>query len=191
MKKIALVGSLSAIAVLSACSTAPVKHTAAPVGPVTQVVSVPANLKAPAGEVLAFQMAATGVQIYECQGNKSGPKKFEWVFRAPLAELYASHDANSVKLGKHYEGPTWEANDGSKVVAEVVAKSESMDTNAIPWLLLKAKSSSDKGTFSGITSVQRVVTVGGKAPLTGCSDFQLGAESRTPYKATYYFFKAN
>ncbi|MFZ6677939.1 DUF3455 domain-containing protein [Undibacterium sp. Tian12W] len=191
MKKIAIAGSIATAAFLSACSTAPIKHTADPVAPAAQVVSVPANLKAPAGEVLAFQMAATGVQIYDCRANKSGPKKFEWVFRAPEAELYASHDPTSPKLGKHYEGPTWEAADGSKVVAEVVAKSDSVDTSAIPWLLLKAKSSSANGTFSKVTSIQRVVTVGGKAPLTGCSDFQIGAETRTPYKATYYFFKAN
>jgi len=189
MKKIALISSLSAVAVLSACSTAPVKQ-AGPATPALQTVGVPASLKAPAGEVLAFQMAATGVQIYDCKVNKEAAKKFEWVFRAPEAELYASHDSSNVKLGKHYAGPSWEANDGSKVVAEVVAKADSPDTSAIPWLLLKTKSTSGSGTFSKVTSIQRVVTVGGKAPLSGCSDFQIGAETRTPYKATYYFFTA-
>jgi hypothetical protein len=190
MKNIAIASSIAAVTILSACTTAPVKQSA-PAAPVMQTVGVPANLKAPAGEVLAFQMAATGVQIYDCRANKDAAKKFEWVFRAPEAELYTSHDSSNVKLGKHYAGPSWEANDGSKVVAEVVAKADSPDTSAIPWLLLKAKSTTGSGTFSKVTSIQRVVTVGGKAPLSGCSDFQLGAETRTPYKATYYFFTAN
>ncbi|MFZ6874431.1 DUF3455 domain-containing protein [Undibacterium sp. Di27W] len=190
MKNIALVGSLAAVSLLSACSTAPVNHSA-PATPVAQQVTVPANLQAPAGEVLAFQMAATGVQIYDCKANKDVAKKFEWVFRAPEAELYASHDSSNLKLGKHYAGPTWEGNDGSKVVGEVASKSDSPESNAIPWLLLKAKSNTGTGTFARITSIQRVVTVGGKAPLTGCSDFQLGAETRTPYKALYNFYKAN
>ena len=192
MKNHVLITSLLAVAVLSACSTAPTVSTAP-----TQVITPPIynapavfnadNLKAPPGQVLAFEMAASGVQIYDCKASKDDPRKFEWAFRAPEADLL---DANGSKIGKHYAGPTWEAKDGSKVVGEVLAKNDGPDANAIPWLLLKVKSNTGNGTFSKISSIQRVATVGGKAPVKGCSDIQLGAESRVPYKATYNFYKA-
>jgi len=46
------------------------------------------------------------------------------------------------KIAKLYAGPTWESNDGSKAVGEVKAKVNGPDPNAIPWLLLSAKSTS-------------------------------------------------
>lgn len=181
-----------AAGLLAACSTAPTV-TSTPTPKFPPLLPAPTtfsadNLKAPAGQVLAFEMAANGVQIYDCKASKDEAKKFEWVFRAPEADLL---DGSGAKIGKHYAGPTWEARDGSKVVGEVVAKNDGPDANAIPWLLLKAKSSTGSGKFAGVTSIQRVATVGGKAPVKGCSDFQIGAESRVQYKATYNFYKAN
>lgn len=200
MKYQVMCACLVTTALLSACSTAPTtsrtsSSTSTPLATaVTPALAgaadkgMPDNLKVPAGQVFAFEMAASGVQIYDCKVNKDDARKFEWVFRAPEAELF---DDNSVKVGKHYAGPTWEGKDGSKVVGEVVAKYDGPDETAIPWLLLKAKSNAGTGKFAKITSIQRVATVGGKAPLKGCSDFQVGAEKRTPYKATYNFYRAN
>jgi hypothetical protein len=93
-------------------------------------------------------------------------------------------------LGKHYTGPTWEAADGSKVVGEVVAKHDAPDASAIPWLLLRAKSTSGNGIFSVVTFVQRVQTIGGAPPANGCDSSQSGKESRVPYAAVYRFYKA-
>ncbi|MFZ6654446.1 DUF3455 domain-containing protein [Undibacterium sp. TJN19] len=177
MKNPALVTVLAATAVLSACATSQLSPT----------VTAPENLKVPADQVFALEMPATGVQIYECKAKKDEANKFEWVFRAPEAEL---NNQAGAKTGRHYAGPTWEANDGSKVVGEVVAKNDGPDANAIPWLLLKAKSNAGSGVFSKVTSIQRVLTLGGKAPLTGCSQYQVGAEQRVPYKAVYNFYKA-
>jgi len=127
------------------------------------------------------------VQIYDCKPNKDDPARFEWVFRAPEAELF---DAAGKNIGKHYAGPTWESNDGSKVVGEVKARDNSPDPNAIPWLLLSAKSTSGNGVFSQTQSIQRVHTAGGNAPAAGCSQAQAGKELRVPYKAMYYFYRA-
>jgi len=60
---------------------------------------------------------------------------------------------------------------------------------AIPWLLLGVKETSGSGVFARTTSIQRVDTVAGTAPAGGCSAAQSGAESRVPYKATYYFYR--
>ena len=113
--------------------------------------------------------------------------RFEWSFKAPEAELF---DSDGKKIGRHYAGPTWEANDGSKVVGEVKAKDNGPDPNAIPWLLLSAKSTSGSGIFSQTQSIQRLNTVGGQAPAEGCNQAQFGKETRVPYKAKYYFYIA-
>jgi len=148
---------------------------------------VPDALKVPASQVLSLQTHATGVQIYECKANKDDPTKFEWVFKAPEADLF---DHIGRKIGKHYAGPTWESNDGSKVVGEVKARDNGPNANAIPWLLLAAKSTSGDGVFGKTQSIQRVETFGGKAPSEGCDATQLGRETRVPYKAMYYFYVA-
>ena len=154
---------------------------------VVTVPMVPDSLKVPATQTLSLETRATGVQIYDCKPNKDDPTRFEWVFKAPEADLF---DPAGTKIGKHYAGPTWESNDGSKVVGEVKARDDGPDANAIPWLLLGAKSTSGVGVFGQTVSVQRVQTVGGKAPVDGCSQAQAGKESRVPYKAVYYFYVA-
>ncbi len=146
---------------------------------------VPENLKVPAGQTLSLVSPATGVQIYECGAIKADPARFEWVFKAPEADLF---DLSGKKIGRHYAGPTWESSDGSKVVGEVKARDDGPAATAIPWLLLAAKSTSGNGAFGRTQSIQRLYTVGGKAPAGGCSKAQLGKEARVPYKATYYFY---
>lgn len=148
---------------------------------------VPEALKVPTTQVLSIGTQAAGVQIYECKASKDDPTRFEWVFIAPEAELF---DSAGKKIGRHYAGPTWEANDGSKVVGEVRAKDNGPDPNAIPWLLLSAKSNSGSGIFSQTQSIQRINTAGGKAPSEDCNQAQAGKEVRVPYKAKYDFYGA-
>jgi len=148
---------------------------------------VPEALKAPATQVLSLETQAAGVQIYECKASKEDPTRFEWVFKAPEAELF---DSAGKKIGKHYAGPTWESNDGSKVVGEVRAKDNGPDPKAIPWLLMSAKSTSGNGVFSQTQSIQRLYTTGGIAPAEGCTQAQVGKEARVTYKAKYYFYIA-
>lgn len=148
---------------------------------------VPENLRPPATEVVSLETVATGVQIYECSASKEAPTRFEWTFKAPEADLF---DMAGNKIAKHYAGPTWESNDGSKVVGEVKAKDNGPDPNAIPWLLLSAKSTSGTGVFSRVKSIQRVHTGGGKAPTDACSPEQAGKVTRVGYKATYNFYVA-
>lgn len=149
---------------------------------------VPDKLKAPADQVLALELQAVGVQIYVCMARKDDATKLEWSLKAPEAELF---DAAGKKIAKHYGGPTWEAADGSKVVGELKARDDGPDPNAIPWLLLSAKSTSGSGILSQTTSVQRLHTVGGKAPADGCRQAEdAGNELRVPYQAAYYFYTA-
>ncbi len=147
--------------------------------------AVPAALKAPAGQVLTLSARGTGVQIYVCMANKDDPTRFSWTLKAPEATL---RDKSGKPVGRHYAGPTWEAADGSKVVGEVVAKTDAPDTAAIPWLLLRAKSTSGTGAFGAVASIQRLRTSGGKAPATGCDKGAADKDTRIPYSADYLFY---
>ncbi|MDE2344414.1 MAG: DUF3455 domain-containing protein [Betaproteobacteria bacterium] len=148
---------------------------------------VPNTIAAPAHQIITREAMASGFQIYECRVAADDPARYQWVFKAPEAELY---ETAGNRLGRHYAGPTWEALDGSKVVGQLVAQAASPDDKAIPWLLLSARSTSGKGVFSRIESIQRVNTTGGKAPGAGCDQAHAGRQARVPYTATYYFYSA-
>src|SRR3989442_2124536 len=149
---------------------------------------VPENLKVPAGQTLSLVSPATGVQIYVCGATKTEPARFEWVFKAPEADLF---DLSGKKIGKHYAGPTWESNDGSKVVGEVKARDDGPAATPIPRLLLSAKSTSGNGAFSRTQAVQRLYTVGGKAPAAGWHRAPTGKEGRGASKPNDYFSGPN
>jgi hypothetical protein len=177
MKKILLSFVCLSMSAMVFAEAAPAEKLAQP--------ETPDAIKAPATDVVAFALNAKGVQIYECRAKKDDPTKFEWVFKAPEADLF---DAQGKKVGRHYGGPTWESNDGSKVVGEVKGKADAKDPTGVPWLLLNAKSHEGSGAFAGVTSIQRVNTVGGKAPANGCDQTTAGKELRAPYSAVYYFY---
>jgi hypothetical protein len=144
---------------------------------------VPSDLDVAADEKLIYVTEAEGVQIYDC--ILSGDV-YAWTFRAPEAILYSE---GAGELGIHYAGPTWESNSGGTVVAAVAAKVSSPDPDAIPWLRLTAVSNSGGGPFKKVTTIQRLYTIGGVAPSSGCDASTVGAEADVPYEATYYFYK--
>ncbi len=137
-----------------------------------------------ASEKETLRIAAVGVQIYECKLSET--KELAWAFVAPEADLF---DTDGKLVGKHYAGPTWEASDGSKVVGKVKSRKNAVKTNAIPWLLLVATSTESKGIFGGLTSIQRLDTLGGSAPKDGCTAVNLGKQARVYYSAEYRYFK--
>jgi Protein of unknown function (DUF3455) len=147
----------------------------------------PGSLSVPAGQVLVKKLHATGVQIYQCQPTKSDPSHFEWAFKQPEAVLLTKWGHT---VGKHYAGPTWEADDGSKVIGDVAAHADSAKPNSIPQLLLRAKATSGKGMFAGVQFVQRLNTEGGSAPMTACRQDQTGQQLRVSYTADYLFYTA-
>jgi hypothetical protein len=180
---VALVPSLAlAAALATGCNRDGDKSAPQPAAKLS-APSVPDAIRAPEGEVLVGKAAAKGSQVYECQAGDAGA--YAWKLVGPEAELA---DESGKPIGKHYAGPTWEATDGSKVVAEVKARADAPGGQSIPWLLLKAKSTSGTGVYSRVTSVQRVDTFGGMAPSTGCEAQHAGARESAPYRATYYFY---
>jgi len=159
---------------LAACGTPVLK-------PTPPSVVVPGNLRPPANESLVRTLWADGVQVYECR--KAADASFpDWILVAPEARLA---DANGQAMGRHSAGPTWEAADGSRIVGVVKAKVDAPGGRAIPWLLLETHSTGKPGLFARVTSIQRVATVGGLAPTTGCGTATIGRQERVPYQAQY------
>ena len=143
---------------------------------------VPKELAPTANEALAMVVPARGVQIYKCAAKGAN---HEWAFVAPDAELF---DARGKLIGRHGAGPYWEALDGSRVNASLKARADAPDKRDIPWLLLAAKNTGSDGSFSAVTSIQRVNTIGGTAPANGCDATSIGKETRVHYTADYRFF---
>jgi hypothetical protein len=167
------VGSLFAIASVMSVRAVP------PPPKARDIIRVPKEQK------VVLKALGKGVQIYNCKAKADDPSKFEWRFKAPEADLTNKHGK---RIAKHYEGPTWEANDGSKVVGEVLKKADAPRPGAVPWLLLKAKSNEGTGTFARVTYIQRVDTQGGVPPATGCDQARVNTEARVDYRANYYFY---
>jgi len=150
--------------------------------------TVPGVIQAPADQEVFLEALASGSQVYECTPKSGSAGAYEWTFRAPEAQLTSSTLGRD--LGKHYGGPTWEAPDGSRVLGEVKERAPAADPNAIPWLLLNAKSTFGKGVMTQTKSIQRVATKGGITPTESCSATNVNQFVRVPYTATYYFYRS-
>jgi hypothetical protein len=135
---------------------------------------------AASGEDTVLTLHAEGAQIYEWKADTSGTPL--WVLREPTATLIL--DGKTV--GRHYAGPNWEHQDGSAIVGKALANAPATTTNDIPWLKIDVISKRGSGALSGVTTVQRINTVGGKA---GGTSGKPGAFLNVPYSADYVFLK--
>jgi hypothetical protein len=128
-----------------------------------------------------LQLSAQGVQIFRCEKRDSG---FVWVFRQPEAQLA---DANGKVVGRHGANFSFEHNDGSRLVASIVANDEAPNAADLRWLLLTTRSYG-KGAFEGITHVQRVNTRGGMPP-SKCESGLANQILRVDFSADFIFYR--
>jgi hypothetical protein len=140
---------------------------------------IPSAIAAP-GESVVATLHAEGAQVYECKAAADG--KLQWTFREPIATLML--DGKTV--GRHYAGPNWEYADGSAVTAKAAANAPGHNAGDIPWLKLEVVAQRGSGTLSGVTTVQRVNTVGGV--FSGACE-KTGALHSAPYAADYVFLR--
>ena len=137
---------------------------------------VPVEIAVPAGNKVHFHALGVGVQIYTWNGST-------WGAAVPEATLFHAEGV----VATHFAGPTWKSNSGSEVAGALPPKSVIVDPNAIPWLRLDAKNPQGPGIFADTTFIQRVNTVGGKAPSVNGSF--VGQVARVPYAADYFFYR--
>ncbi|MEH2502586.1 MULTISPECIES: DUF3455 domain-containing protein [unclassified Bradyrhizobium] len=135
---------------------------------------------AASGEKTVLTLHAEGAQVYECKAAADG--KLAWAFREPIATLLL--DGKTV--GRHYAGPNWEHIDSSAVVGKAAGNAPGATPDDIPWLKLEVTSGRGTGILSGVTTVQRINTSGGK--LEGACD-KAGSYRNVPYSADYVFLR--
>jgi hypothetical protein len=140
---------------------------------------VPDGIAVPATNKVHFHGFGVGVQIYTWNGN-------DWGSAVPRATLF-DDDGNVVV--DHFAGPTWKSNSGSEVVGKLPPKAVIVDPDAIPWLLLEANPdrTHGPGILANTSFIQRVNTVGGKAPSVAGT--VIGQVAEVPYTADYFFYR--
>jgi hypothetical protein len=166
--------------------------------------AVPAGLEVDSTHKAFLVGHAVGTQNYVCLPSATSTTGVAWTLFGPQATLFADRDR---QLATHFLSPnpdeagvaraTWQAQDGSATWAKRVDQSsdaEYVAPDAIPWFLLQVvgneAGASGGRKLSDTTWVQRVNTVGGRAPATGCGEAgNLGAIQLVPYEADYYFYK--
>ena len=141
--------------------------------------SLPAAVAAP-GETVVATLHAEGAQVYECKAGADG--KLAWAFREPIATLLLEGKT----IGRHYAGPNWEHMDGSAVTAKAAGNAPAPGAADIPWLKLEVTTHRGSGALSGVTTIQRINTLGGR--FDGACD-KAGAFHAAPYAADYVFLK--
>jgi hypothetical protein len=164
---------------------------------------VPPGLEVPAGNVAFLLGRGVGTQNYECQPSPS-IGKVAWTLFTPQATLFSDQQD---QLTTHFLSPNpdeggivgrvaWQdSRDTSTVWARAIAMvPDPNGTGAIPWVKLEAvgKRAGPTGghTLSDTTFIQRVNTVGGSAPETGCNlPTDIGNKAFVSYTADYFFYK--
>ena len=167
-------------AVLAALAATPLVQA----GPSEQ--EVPTAIAVKAGQKPFLVGHAVGVQIYRCGPVAGG---YKWNPVGPRADVYGD---NGRLIMTHFAGPSWQAKDGSKVVAAVEDRA-TVDPTAIPWLRLVVTSATgtDGDRLVDTTYIQRIATAGGLAPAAAdCNAGTAGDLEEVDYTADYVFWKA-
>ncbi len=145
----------------------------------------------PGGNTRVATFYAEGVQQYKAQVKAgSNPVAFEWVFVAPQANLF---DAANHLVGTHSAGPTWQLSPTDSIYGQQFSPAKtapSSDPNSIDWLLLMPKTGkTPTGIFKDVAYIQRIATVGGKAPVDPPTIAGQGVMVK--YTAIYRFTRKN
>jgi len=163
---------------------------------------MPGDLELSPDEFTPFLVGhAVGTQGYVCVAVGA---VYNWVPFGPQATLF---DVAGGQVMTHFLrpapfdqvlSPTWQhSRDTSAVwgrVLEMSSDSNYVAPGAIPWLLLEATVVADGPTGGDkmilTRRIQRLNTVEGKAPTTGCAVVNdIGKRGLVSYEADYYFYK--
>ena len=153
---------------------------------------------------VVFVGHAIGTQNYVCLPSGSG---VAWTLFTPQATLFRK---NGQQLTTHFFSPNpdpednltvraaWQHSQDSSTVWGRVTDSSSdanfVEAGAIPWLTVETAGVQEGpvggGQMTAITFIQRLNTVEGSAPATGCSvATDVGRRAFVPYRADYFFYE--
>ena len=136
---------------------------------------------------IAVDLSANKVQLH---GFGVGFQVYTWdgsTWTGPVPDALLFGNGGNI-VATHFEGPSWQSTSGSLVVGTVTGK-VTPDLTAIPWVRLVPVSTEGPGIFADVTFIQRINTVGGKAPETDGTE--IGQVAKVPYTADYFFYRAS
>lgn len=186
---------VAAIAIVFIAQPAHADHVTPP--------NMPAEIQVPAGNKPYLMGHAVGTQNYICLPSGAG---FAWTLFGPQATLF---DDDFKQVITHFLSPnpyepgappraTWQhSRDTSETWAVMTHQSSDpvfVRAGAIPWFRLQKVGVQDGPTgghkLTRTTWVQRLNTIGGVAPATGCAmAADVGKKMLVPYEADYYFYR--
>jgi hypothetical protein len=167
---------VASLALLLGCGLA---APATAVGNDNRAPEVPAEIAVDAStNKVQLHGFGVGFQVYTWDGST-------WTGPVPDATLF---DSEGNIVADHFEGPSWQSNSGSLVVGTVTGR-VTMDLTAIQWVRLVPVSTAGPGVFADVTFIQRINTVGGRAPATNGTF--IGQTASVPYTADYFFYRAS
>jgi hypothetical protein len=190
---------VSALVLAAAIAVPHAAHAKGPESPVPP--PVPDAIQVPPGFTPFLAAHAIGTQGYVCVAVGS---VYSWTFFGPQATLY---DEEGGQILTHFlspapysllPSPTWQhSRDSSTVWAQAIGSSSDpifVQAGAIPWLLLEAVVVGQGPTWGeklmATRLIQRLNTVGGIAPSTGCAGpADVKKRALVPYEADYFFYK--
>ena len=201
-RRIRLITCIAALATAFAIALPEVGHAQTVTPP-----PVPDRLHVADGNEAFLIAHAFGSQDYVCAASGSG---VAFVLTTPEAVLF---DNPGRRVINHFFSPnpieggtiraTWQSTRNSSAFWGSLVRPATFDTDpdfvaqdAIAWLLLgRAGVLEGSGTgdnLAAVTFVQRVNTVGGLAPATGCSSpDDLRKTAIVPYEADYVFYRSS
>jgi len=196
IRLIACIGALGTAFTIAFPQAAHAEHLRTP--------SVPDRLQVDEENKVFLIGHAFGTQDYVCAASGSG---VAFVLTTPEAVLF---DNPARRVVNHFFSPnpveggtiraTWQSTRNSSAFWGKLVKAETAASapdfvakDAVAWLLLSRAgvlgASANGDDLSVATFVQRVNTVGGLAPSTGCSSpDNIGTTAFVPYEADYVFF---
>lgn len=179
--------------------------------------SVPDNIKVPKGNKAFLVGHALGTQNYVCRPSTSAPSGVAYALFTPEATLFGEDGVQVIThffspnpdpddpntspavVANGAIRAAWQHRDTSVVWAKVHTNPDgttgvaTLDKDSIDWLLLEVVGAVDGptggDTLTKTTFIQRVNTVGGLPPKTGCaSQADLGNQAFVDYTADYFFY---
>ena len=163
--------------------------------------AVPPGLEVLAPNEVFLIGHATGTQNYECQPTAI-LGRVAWTLFTPQATLF---DDDHEQLTTHFFSPnpeegsiivraTWQDSTDTSSIWAKATGAVTVDPTAVAWVRLEVVGTRVGPTggdaLSRSTFVQRVNTVGGIPPPTGCDQLKdAGRKAFVPYTADYVFFR--
>ncbi len=157
-------------------------------------------LQPPVGNEAFLKGHAIGTQTYICLSFGTATV---WTLIGPQATLFGDNDK---QIMTHFRSPNplengtprlmWQDSDDTSAVWTVPRAIVASPNGAISWQLLSVVGAENGPTggddkLAATTFIQRLNTLGGVAPSTGCAGpGDVPKEVFVPYEADYFFYKA-